>query len=145
VNESATLRRIRLLIAEFIVELILSGATAFPLGIEARALDRFLHGTGWPMARLLLFLTTGINRASAGLTDTYTRYSFIAYRTDWLAFGHLTIAVSLWGPYRDPVRNVWVLTFELIACAGIITDADLYTAVRYPDVVDGGSQPGRRY
>jgi hypothetical protein len=43
-DETATLRRIRLLLAVFVVGLILSGVTAFPLGIEARALDRFLHG-----------------------------------------------------------------------------------------------------
>lgn len=119
-NESAAQRKIRLLIALFVVGLVLSGATAFPLGIEARALDRFLHGPGWPVARHLPFLTTWIDRVSAGLTDAYSRYPFIAYGTDWLAFGHLTIAVSFWGPYRDPVRNIWVLKFGLIACAGII-------------------------
>ncbi len=28
--------------------------------------------------------------------------------------------MAFWGPYREPVRNVWVLKFGLIACAGII-------------------------
>lgn len=119
-DETETLRRIRLLLGLFVVGLILSGVTAFPLGIEARALDRFLHGPAWPLARHLPFLTTWIDRVSAGLTAAYARYPFIAYGTDWLAFGHLSIAVAFWGPYREPVRNVWVLKFGLIACAGVV-------------------------
>ncbi|MGW5906429.1 hypothetical protein ACWFQ6_32305, partial [Streptomyces althioticus] len=30
------------------------------------------------------------------------------------------IAVAFLGPYRDPVRNIWVVEFGLIACAGVI-------------------------
>jgi hypothetical protein len=37
-----------------------------------------------------------------------------------LAFAHLVIAVAFWGPLRDPVRNVWVVQFGMLACAGII-------------------------
>jgi hypothetical protein len=130
-DETATLRRIRLLLAVFIVGLILSGVTAFPLGIEARALDRFLHGPGWPLARHLPFLTSWIDRTSGGLTVTYARYPFIAYGTDWLAFGHLTIAVAFWGPYREPVRNIWVLKFGLIACAGVVPLALICAPLRH--------------
>ncbi len=119
-NETALLRRIRVLLLIFVVGLILSGVTAFPLGVEARALDRFLHGPGWPAARHLPFLTSWIDRVSAGLTAAYARAPYLAYGTDWLAYGHLSIAVAFWGPYREPVRNVWVLKFGLIACAGII-------------------------
>ena len=119
-DETATLRRVRLLIAVFVVGLVLSGVTAFPLGIEARALDRFLHGPGWPAARHLSFLTGWIDQVSTGLTATYARYPYIAYGTDWLAFGHLTIAVAFWGPYREPVRNIWVLKFGLFACVGVV-------------------------
>lgn len=119
-NETETLRRIRLLLGLFVVGLILSGVTAFPLGIEARALDRFLHGPGWPLARHLTWLTAWIDRVSVGLSAAYARYPFIAYGTDWLAFGHLSIAVAFWGPYREPVRNIWVLKFGLIACAGVV-------------------------
>lgn len=117
---AVVIRRIRILIGLFVVGLVLSGVTAFPLGVEARALDRLLHGSGWPVARHLPFLVAWIDRASAGLTAAYAHYPFLAYGTDWLAYGHLTIAVVFWGPYRDPVRNVWVLKFGLIACAGVI-------------------------
>ena len=130
-DETATLRRIRVLLALFVVGLILSGVTAFPLGIEARALDRFLHGPGWPIARHLTFLTSWIDQVSGGLTATYARYPYVAYGTDWLAFGHLTIAVAFWGPYREPVRNIWVLKFGLIACVGVVPLALICAPLRH--------------
>lgn len=54
----------------------------------------------------------------------------MAYGTDWLAFAHLVIAVAFIGPYRDPVRNSWVVTFGIIACIGIIPLALIAGAVR---------------
>lgn len=45
---------------------------------------------------------------------------FLPYGTDWLAFAHLVIAVAFIGPWRDPVRNVWVIDFGLIACLAVI-------------------------
>jgi hypothetical protein len=47
-------------------------------------------------------------------------YPFLSYGTDWLAFAHLAIAVAFVAPYIDPVRNKWVITFGLIACAGVL-------------------------
>ncbi|MBR7830637.1 hypothetical protein KDK95_30325 [Actinospica sp. MGRD01-02] len=130
-NDSATLRRIRILIVLFVVGLILSGVTAFPLGIEARALDRILHGAAWPVARHVTFLTSWIDEVSSGLSDTYARHPYIAYGTDWLAFGHLAIAVAFWGPYREPVRNIWVLKFGLISCAGVVPLALICAPLRH--------------
>ncbi|WP_034261487.1 hypothetical protein [Actinospica robiniae] len=130
-NETAQVRRIRRLLLVFVIGLILSGFTAFPLGIEARALDRFLHGGAWPVARHLPFLTTWIDKVSADLTAAYAKYPFIAYGTDWLAFAHLSIAVAFWGPYREPVRNFWVLKFGLIACAGVIPLALICAPLRH--------------
>ena len=40
--------------------------------------------------------------------------------TDWLAFGHLVIALFFVGPWRHPVANAWVLKAGLVACAGVI-------------------------
>jgi hypothetical protein len=37
-----------------------------------------------------------------GLAVSYHRYPWLAYGTDWLAFGHITIAVAFAGPIRDP-------------------------------------------
>jgi hypothetical protein len=44
----------------------------------------------------------------------------MAYGTDWLAFAHIVIAVAFVGPYIDPIRNKWVISFGLVACAGVI-------------------------
>lgn len=67
---------------------------------------------------LLVVVVAGL--VVSGLADTGHRYPFMSYGTDWLAFAHLVIAVAFWGPLRDPVRNVWVVQFGMIACAGIV-------------------------
>jgi hypothetical protein len=60
------------------------------------------------------------HRVRQGLDDADATHPFVLYGTDWLAFAHLVIAVAFYGPYRDPVRNIWVVEFAMIACAGII-------------------------
>ena len=54
-----------------------------------------------------------------GLLETDAKYPFLAYGTDWLAFGHLVIATAFWGPFKNPVRNIWVLEWAMIACVGV--------------------------
>ncbi|MCX4750729.1 hypothetical protein OG455_35380 [Kitasatospora sp. NBC_01287] len=99
----------------FIVCLVLSGLTAFPLRTETAWLADAAHRLPTP-APLLHWL----DRVRTGLADTDARYPFIAYGTDWLAFAHLVIAGAFWGPLRDPVRNVWVIQWALGACAAIV-------------------------
>ena len=110
--------------------LVLSGVTAFPLETELRWLASFLH-LSWlePFAQSSRLLPW-VERVSAGLTETNTRFPFLAYGTDWLAFAHIVIAVAFIGPYVDPVRNKWVITFGLIACAGVIPLALIAGQVR---------------
>lgn len=102
-----TLTRIRFWLVILIIGLVASGVTAFPLEWETGILVRLVH---------LGFL----DRVHEGLVQTYQHYPFIAYGTDWLAYAHLIIAVAFIGPLRDPVRNIWVIQFGVIACAGII-------------------------
>ena len=61
-----------------------------------------------------------IERVRRGLDSADADYPFLLYGTDWLAFAHLVIAVAFYGVVRDPVRNVWVVEFGMIACAGVI-------------------------
>jgi hypothetical protein len=77
------MRAIRAWLAIFIIGLVLSGATAFPLVGEVRLLTFVLHHVSAPGA-LVLFL----DRVREGLLTTGTNYPFIAYGTDWLAFAH---------------------------------------------------------
>ena len=114
------LRRIRLCLALFMVGMILSGMTAFPLQRETEALARLLGIPDALTPANLTGLRYWIATVRDGLRDTYARYSFIAYGTDWLAFAHLVLAILFVGPYRDPVRNKWVIDFGLIACAAVI-------------------------
>lgn len=47
-------------------------------------------------------------------------YPFLLYGYDWLAFAHFVLAILFIGPYRNPVRNIWVIEFGLIACILIL-------------------------
>jgi hypothetical protein len=105
-------RRIRFALWIFIVGLVLSGATAIPLQTELGLLVGKADPAG-PLGRWLLKITSG-------LVESYGKYPFLAYGTDWLAFGHFVIAVAFIGPLRDPRRNSWVIEFGLIACAAVI-------------------------
>lgn len=119
-EQNALLRRIRVWLVFFIVCLVLSGATAFPLVTEMRLAHDALTGWASPVADAFPGLLEWIERVRAGLDTADSRYPFLLYGTDWLAFAHLVIAVAFYGPYRDPVRNVWVVDFGMIACAGIV-------------------------
>jgi len=109
------LRRIRIYLGIFIAGLVVSGVTAFPLETELR----WLLGLGFTQ-HLPAPVLAWLERVSAALRVTNAQYPFLAYGTDWLAFGHLVIAVAFIGPFLDPVRNKWFITFGLIACAGVI-------------------------
>jgi hypothetical protein len=75
-------------------------------------------------------LHSWLRRVYDALADSNRRYPFLAYGTDWLAFAHLVIAIAFIGPLIDPVRNKWVLTFGVIACAGVIPLALIAGTIR---------------
>ena len=66
----------------------------------------------------------------SGLGRAYAESPWLAYGTDWLAFGHLAIALFFIGPFIDPARNRWPLVAGLIACAAVIPAAIIAGAVR---------------
>ncbi|MFI0964564.1 hypothetical protein ACH4S8_24670 [Streptomyces sp. NPDC021080] len=117
-DRAALLRGIRAWLAFFVVSLVLSGATAFPLVHELHWTEDLLKALSVPDH--LPVLMDWIERVSRGLDTADANYPFLLYGTDWLAFAHLVIAVAFYGPYRDPVRNIWVVEFGMIACAGIV-------------------------
>ena len=113
-------RAIRLWLGLFVAGLVLAGLTAFPLEYESRLVTDWLHGPGSGFAHRFPQLAAWLEQAHHGLADSYAHYPFLAYGTDWLAFGHLTIAVAFAGPIRDPIRNKWVVQFGMIACLMVI-------------------------
>jgi hypothetical protein len=106
------LRSIRIWLAIVILGLFLSGVTAFPLQHELDLVVRIsahFHLAGHAPA-----LNAWLLRVDHAVADTNARYPFLAYGTDWLV-----IAILFIGPYLDPVRNKWVITFGLICSIGI--------------------------
>src|SRR5262245_29831529 len=122
--------RIRFLLAVFVLGLVLSGLTAFPLGAELRILCSLVGVDPAVSVSTYTGLQHWIAFVAEGLRETYAKYPFFAYGTDWLAFAHLVIAVAFIGPFLDPVRNVWVVTFGIIACVGVIPLALIAGAIR---------------
>lgn len=120
-------KRIRLLILVFIVGLVLSGATAIPLESELELLVRIgcTQGCGEHDG-----IAGWLHRVHDALVATNGMYPFMAYGTDWLAFAHFVIAIAFVGPLRDPVKNVWVVEFGIIACVLVIPFALLMGSIR---------------
>jgi hypothetical protein len=54
----------------------------------------------------------------------------LSYGTDWLAFAHIVIAVAFIGPWRDPVKNIWVIEFGMIACIMVFPLAFIAGGIR---------------
>jgi len=112
--------RVRILLWFFVVALLLSGITAFPLDWELRLLYQVVNGAGSPLPALWPDMAAWIARVNTGIQETARQYPFIAYGTDWLAFAHIVIAIAFWGPLKDPVRNLWVIEWGMIACVLVI-------------------------
>ena len=126
-NREQTLKRIKLLTWLFIAGLFLSGATAIPLQSELDAVARYLGGNDPANASGFTFW---ILKVREGLHATYSTYPFMAYGTDWLAFGHFVIAIAFAGALRDPVRNRWLYLFGMISCVLVIPYAMICGALR---------------
>lgn len=123
-----TLLAVRVCLGIVIAGLVVSGVTAFPLREELTLGAELLHAIGAGTWAPGLF--GWVDRVAGALVITGEEYPFLAYGTDWLAFAHLLIAVAFVGPLRDPVRNVWVTQWGLIACAGIIPLALIAGTIR---------------
>lgn len=120
----------RISLGFFIFGLVISGLTAFPLETELKFLCEIIGISNAQNYGNLHGIYHWIAYVSHGLTDTYSKYPFIGYGTDWLAFGHLVIAMFFVKPLLHPSGNLWVLKCGLIACAAIIPLALLAGEVR---------------
>jgi hypothetical protein len=128
-REAQLRTRVRWLIWFFIFGLVVSGVTAFPIQTELEWLTGTL-GAGDARPESHTGLTAWLLTVRDALRATNDAYPFLAYGTDWLAFAHLVIAPLFIGPLRDPVRNEWVITWGMLACAAVIPLALIAGAVR---------------
>src|SRR3954470_10267054 len=113
------LARYRFFLGFFIVGLILSGLTAFPLRAELAGFAKFI-GVSDPSSYASLHGLQGwIAFVWFGLEQTYARFPFFGYATDWLGYAHLVIALFFFLPLIDPRRYRGVLHIGIIACLGV--------------------------
>lgn len=101
-------QRIRNLIILFIIGLVISGVTAFPIETELEILNA--NTSSFPQ-----YFQDWISQVYLAVKNTNDNFPFLSYGTDWLAFAHIVIAVAFIGPLRDPVRNIWVIQFGMIS------------------------------
>ena len=129
-SREALFRRYRLVLGAFIAGLILSGVTAFPLLHELELLARLLGIPAVSEPATQSGLQFWIATVPDSLRVMHASYPWLAYGTDWLAFGHLIIALFFIGSWRDPLANAWVLKVGLVACAAVIPLALICGAIR---------------
>ena len=55
----------------------------------------------------------------------------LAYGYDWLAFAHIVIAMAFIGPFKEPVKNVWIIDWAMLACIAIIPLAFIAAPIRH--------------
>ncbi|HMI79591.1 MAG TPA: hypothetical protein VK484_12410 [Ferruginibacter sp.] len=117
------IKKIRLLIIFFMVALILSGVTAMPIETELRWLMQYRDMMPDKLGNWL-------QTCYEALVDTNNKYPFLAYGYDWLAFAHIVIALSFIGPYRDPVKNIWIIDWQIITCIAVLPLAFIAGPIR---------------
>jgi hypothetical protein len=108
-TEQQLKKKIRNWIILFIIFLILSGVTAFPIETELE----FLSSSSSAFPHVIRnWLQTIFN----AVQNTNEQFPYLSYGTDWLAFAHIVIATIFIGPLKDPVKNIWCIQFGMIAC-----------------------------
>jgi hypothetical protein len=116
-------KKIKTWVIVFIIGLVLSGVTAFPIETELAWFAR--HATTFPE-----FMQDWITSVYHAVKITNQNYPYLAYGTDWLAFGHLVIAMAFVGPLKDPVKNIWIIEFGMIACVMVFPLAFIAGPIR---------------
>lgn len=122
-TEQALNKSIRRWLVLFIVLLLLSGITAFPIETELSILVSLTENGPSILHDWVMMVYQAIR-------ETNSKYPYMAYGTDWLAFAHIVIAVAFIGPLKDPVRNIWIIQFGMIACMMVIPLALICGSIR---------------
>ena len=117
------LHYIRRWIVLFMIALTISGLTAVPLEWLTGLLADSTLPVGGP-------LHAWAQQAADGVAHIAATYPILFYGTDWLAFAHVVIALAFIGPYRDPVRNKWVIEWGLLCCLLVLPLAFFWAPFR---------------
>lgn len=120
---TSDMRFIQRWLAVFMVALVLSGLTAVPLEWLTSLFESWTEPVGGALHRWAA-------QAADAVELVGLNCPMLFYGTDWLAFAHVVIALAFIGPYRDPVRNRWVIEWGLWCCLLVLALAFLWAPVR---------------
>jgi len=112
------IRRIRLVTLFMILAIAFSGITAVPVEWELKVAIQHLESYPDPLRTWLLAVNEGVTHAGGN-------YPFLLYGNDWLAFGHIVIAMGFIGLLKEPIRNAWLADWGIMACLAVIPTAFL--------------------
>lgn len=108
-------RRIRVLLIVFILGLVFGCHIVLFVTPELTWFNKII-GPGTRMGQSFPKISSWINHLYQGITDTYTKYPFVAYCMDWLAFAQLAFIIFFVGAIVDPVRNIWIIKSGMAIC-----------------------------
>ncbi len=115
-----TIQQIRIVLIFFIICLILSGITAFPLVTE---ID-FLAKNSSVFPNILQDWIWHLHK------QIHTTPSEILYGTDWLAFSHIIISLFLIPVYLYPKQYALNIVVCMFACVGVFFIAFICGPIR---------------
>ncbi len=118
--QTTELKQIRRMVLLFIILLVLSGVTAFPLITEVK----------WMMTHLDAFPSFFHPWMTRIYESVMSTPDVVLYGTDWLAFAHIIISLFFVGVYLDPVRNKFTIDIGIVACFAIFPLAFICGPIR---------------
>ena len=113
-------RQINALTVFFMVSLAISGITAMPVREGITILMTTVPSSWTYIYDFLAHIREAL----------YHCDPILFYGYDWLAFAHIVLAILFYGLIKDPVRNIWLVQFGMIACMLIIPFAFVMGTVR---------------
>ncbi|MCK5127447.1 MAG: hypothetical protein KAR42_14420 [candidate division Zixibacteria bacterium] len=106
------LKRAKFMLWIIVFGLLVSAVTIWPAISELKFAVQLVWGDSQPVSVLHSFIIQAIE----GLEKTQTKYLFMLYAHDWLAFAHIVLAILFAGAIRNPVKNIWIVQCGLIMC-----------------------------
>jgi hypothetical protein len=103
--------------------LVLSGISAFPI----------VNELSWLYEHVMMnpeFMREWLFTVYQAVKFINQTYPSLSYSTDWLAFAHLLFAVLFACALKDPVKNIWVIEFGIIAAIDIFPLAFIAGGIR---------------
>lgn len=108
-KKTQLLKKIRIILILFILSLIVSGITAFPIESELQFLNQY--NSMYPE-----LIKNWLSEIYIAVKTTNENFPYLSYGTDWLAFAHIILAIFFIGPLINPVKNIFIIQSGIIAC-----------------------------